>query len=108
MIYEYRVYHLVPGGMAKEHERLSKIAFPLFEKHGMRVVGCWTNLIGGSSNEIIYMLGYADLAAREKSWSAFQVDPDWQKEITAAASSAPYVDRIDNVMLRPTAYSPMQ
>ncbi len=108
MIYEHRTYHLVPGGMAKEHERLAKVAFPLFQKHGMTVVGCWTNLIGGSSNEIIYILGYPDLAAREKSWAAFQADPDWQKEIQAASANAPYVDRIDNVILRPTAYSPMK
>ncbi len=108
MIYEYRVYHLLPGGMAKEHERLSKAAFPLFEKHGMKVVGCWTNLIGGASNQIIYMLGYEDLGHREKSWAAFQTDPDWQKEMAASAGVPPFVDHIENVMLRPTPYSPMK
>lgn len=108
MIYEYRVYTIQPGEMAKQHERFAKGSFPLFEKHGMKIVGCWTNLIGGPSNQIIYMLGYEDLAHREKSWASFQADPDWQKITAANASVPPLVAHIENVMLRPTPYSPLK
>ena len=108
MIYEYRKYHMLPGGMQKENERLAKVVFPLFQTHGMTVVGCWTNLIGGASNELIYMLGYKDLADRERAWASFQDDPDWKKEIASMAGQPPPVSHIDNVILRPTAYSPMK
>ena len=108
MIYEYRVYHILPGQMAREGERLAKVAFPLFQKHGMKVIGAWNPVIGGSSNQLIYMLGYEDLAQRERAWAAFQADPEWQKELSASAGGPPITSHIDNVILRPTAYSPMK
>ena len=38
----------------------------LFEKHGMVNVGYWTNAIGGRSDELVYILGFQDLAQRDR------------------------------------------
>ena len=40
----------------------------LFEKHGMKVVGVWTSLVGGESDVLYYMVGYKDLADRDRCW----------------------------------------
>ena len=42
-----------------------------FKKHGIRVVSFWTNELGGSSEQLIYMLAYESLADSEKKWSGF-------------------------------------
>ena len=80
MIYEQRVYEALPGKMQALQRRFADHTIRLFEKHGMTVVGFWTNYIGGQSNQLIYMLGYQDLADRERAWAAFSADPEWQEE----------------------------
>jgi hypothetical protein len=39
MIYEWRIYEVMPGKMNLLHDRFQKITLKLFEKHGIKVVG---------------------------------------------------------------------
>ena len=43
MIYELRTYQVVPGKMQNLNDRFANITVPLFEKHGMKVIGFWGN-----------------------------------------------------------------
>ncbi|PON14264.1 hypothetical protein C2W62_29985 [Candidatus Entotheonella serta] len=52
------------------------------------------------------MLGYPDLGAREKSWAAFQVDPDWQTARAASEVNGPLVQVSSHSIMRLTPYSP--
>ena len=78
MIFEWRVYEAYPGRMDALNERFAKITLKYFEKHGIKVVGFWTAVIG-TSNVLYYMLAFEDLAHREKAWASFQADPGWAK-----------------------------
>jgi len=108
VIYEQRVYEALPGKMAALQDRFANHTIRLFEKHGMKVVGFWTNYIGGVSNQLIYMLGYENLAERERTWAAFSADPEWQQARAESERDGPLVARTSNVILRPTRFSPMQ
>ncbi len=108
MIYELRIYEAMPGRLPALNERFANITLKYFQKHGIKVVGFWTQVIG-TSNELVYMLGFDNLAHREKAWGSFQADPGWQRERAATeAEGGPLVARIRNSILQPTAYSPMQ
>ena len=52
------------------------------------------------------MLGYPSLGEREKSWAAFQTDPNWQQARAESEKKGPLVAKTYNRILRPTAYSP--
>ena len=58
MIYEWRVYEIIPGKKKLLNERFAKHTIGLFEKHGMTVVGFWENVIGGRTNTLYYMLAF--------------------------------------------------
>ena len=45
MIYELRTYQVVPGKMKNLNDRFANITLPLFEKHGMKVIGFWETTI---------------------------------------------------------------
>jgi hypothetical protein len=60
----------------------------------------------GISNRLIYMLGYPTLGDREKSFSAFGADPEWQKARVESEKDGALVERVNATILRPTAYSP--
>ena len=79
MIYELRIDTVHPGRMGALQARFRDHTCALFERHGMTNVGYWVNTIGGRSDELWYILGYDDLAARRSAWAAFRADPEWQR-----------------------------
>ena len=107
MIYEWRVYEVVPGKTAALHDRFQKYTLSLFAKHGIKVVGFWVAEVG-TSNILYYMLTYEDMAHREKAWNAFVSDPERAKYIQETEKAGPLVQRITNILLKPTSYSPMK
>jgi hypothetical protein len=81
MIYELRTYQVVPGKMKELNERFGNITIPLFEKHGMKVIGFWETAIGeATTTELIYMLAFENLAHYERAWNAFIAGPACQKQ----------------------------
>jgi hypothetical protein len=107
MIYELRVYTAMPGKMPALQARFRDHTTKLFEKHGIKNVGYWTNMIGGKSDELVYMLAYEDLGARQKSWASFGADPDWQAARNASEVDGPLVHHVVNSILNPTNCSPL-
>ena len=108
MVYELRTYRVILGRMPALHRRFAEITVRFFEKHGIEVVGFWTNEVPASGHELVYLLRYESLASRETRWAAFQNDPDWQKARAESERDGPIVARVRNAILRPTSYSPMQ
>jgi hypothetical protein len=104
-VQEWRIYEAMPGRLPDLHARFANHTLRLFEKHGMENIGYWTEVFG-TSNRLVYMLGYPNLGAREKSWAAFQRDPDWQQARAESEKNGPLVAKTYNRILRPTAYSP--
>ncbi|MBM4409935.1 MAG: NIPSNAP family protein [Chloroflexi bacterium] len=108
MIYELRIYTANPGKMGALQARFRDHTVRLFEKHGIKNVGYWTNSIGGRSDELWYMLGFESLAQRQAAWAAFQADPDWQKARADSEKDGALVHHIENRIMNPTDFSPLK
>jgi hypothetical protein len=108
MLYELRVYEVTPGKMLPLNARFENHVVKFFEKHGIKVIGFWTTLVGESSNEISYILAFENMADREKRWSAFASDPEWLAVRRETEKDGPLVARIRNQFLAPTSYSPLK
>lgn len=108
MIYELRTYTVMPGRMADLNRRFAEITNGYFAKHGIKIVGFWTNELGGSSDQLIYMLAYDSLADRELKWGAFAADKERLAAFAETEKNGPLVARLTAQILRPTAYSPMR
>jgi hypothetical protein len=107
VIYELRTYDTLPGKLSALNDRFANHTVGFFKRHGIHVVGFWTEDIG-TSNRLVYMLGFDSLADREKKWAAFQADPDWNKARSESEQAGPINAVVHNAILRPTSYSPMQ
>ena len=108
MIYELRSYFAHPGKMGALQKRFRDHTCALFEKHGITNVGYWTNAIGGRSDELVYILGFQDMAHRDAAWAAFAADPDWQSARAESEKEGPLVEHIENRILRATDFSPLK
>ena len=80
--------------------------FDVFEKAGFWQIFYGDTLIGSRLPNLTYMLGFEDLADRNKKWEAFRSAPEWKK-LSAMPRYAfeDIVSNITNVILRPTSYS---
>lgn len=105
MIHELRIYHCMPGRLPDVNQRFQSITLPLWEKHGIRPVGFWTTAVGPSNNDLYYLLAWDDMAERERRWNAFATDAEWIAARARTEENGPLVERIENMLLAPTAYS---
>jgi hypothetical protein len=78
----------------------------IFQRLGMRPVFFGETIVGPKQPNLMYMLSYNVLAARENLWRAFGSDPEW-KRISAPTEmrDAEIVSNITNVILQPLPFS---
>jgi hypothetical protein len=107
MLYELRIYTAHTGKMGALIARFRDHTSALFERHGIKNVGYWTNSVGGRSDELWYMLAFENMGQRERAWAEFAADPDWQKARAESEKDGPLVHHIENRFLAPTDFSPL-
>ena len=108
MIYELRMYEVVPGRMPAMHARFQNHTLGFFAKHGIKVIGFWEAVVG-QSNVLNYLLAFDSLAHREELWKKFGGDPEWVKmRSNPELADALIVSNISNSLLRPLPFSPIR
>jgi hypothetical protein len=107
LLYEYRRYSIVPGKRAALSQRFENVTVPIWEHHGIKLVGFWEPVVG-LSNELHYLLAWHDMAEREVRWNAFQADPEWTSKRDQSEASGPLATNIYNELWTPTSYSPLK
>ena len=108
MLYELRTDYAMPGRLPDISRRFADITMGYFKQYDIQVVGFWTNELGGSSEQLIYMLGWESLADREKKWSAFAADKERLAKFAETEKNGPLISRLTAQILKPTSYSPMK
>ena len=103
MIYELRVYHILPGAMPEYTKCFGEMVMPVFKKLGFNVVGVWTPSIG-ESDEFTYMLAFDNLADRDAKFKALGADPD----MVPYRQQPVRIARITNKIFSPQPYSPLK
>ncbi len=109
-VFEMRTYHALEGRGPALHKRFREHTCELFKKHGMELIGFWTPIDEkeGKADKLVYILAYPSKAAADKSWKAFQADPEWVKARDASEADGKIVKKVDSVYLNPTDYSPVK
>ncbi len=109
-IFELRCYESNNSStLARKIKMFESGEIAIFRRLGMRPVFFAETLVGPRMPNLVYMLSYDDLAAREKLWRAFGADPEWQKlRATPGLSDAEIVSNISNTILQPLAFSPIR
>jgi len=107
MLYELRVYEIIPLRMKDINDRLAKHTMRIWERLGIRPVGFGENAIG-PSNTLNYILAWESLKERQEKWDAFMSDPERLKVMEETHKNGPLVLKSTNTIMQPTSYSPMQ
>jgi len=90
------------------HDRFAGGEINVFHKVGIHPILYGSTMIGANMPNLVYLIPFETLAAREKAWNAFGTDPDWIKlnrEFVAKWGSVPTT--IDMAIYRGAGYSPV-
>lgn len=108
-IFELRQYHSPSWAqLTALHQRFAGPEIKVFHKCGIFPILYTSTLFGDNLPNLTYLIPFDSLAAREKAWDAFGVDPDWIKardESIAKFGQLTPVNRIS--IYRAAAYSPV-
>ncbi|HZT39444.1 MAG TPA: NIPSNAP family protein [Bryobacteraceae bacterium] len=108
-VYELRVYHTYPGKLDDLLARFRNHTMAIFERHGMKNVGYWTPLDEPEkSKTLYYIISHESRDQAKSNWNAFRNDPEWKKVQTASEANGKLVEKVDDVYLSPTDFSPLK
>lgn len=92
--------------LRRKIDMFDKGEIAIFRRVGMQTVFFGEMIVGTRLPNLVYMVGYDDLAAREKAWRAFGGDPEWAKmRSTPGWADAEIVSNITNFIVSPLAFS---
>jgi hypothetical protein len=102
VIYEIRLYSMVPGRLDVAYDRFANHLPRLFQRHGIFNVGRWTAVSGRNVPGFVYLLAYKDFAAREEQWQGFYRDQNWWDIRAQTQGDEEAIERFDLYFLRPS------
>ena len=108
MIYELRTYDAHPGKLDDLSRRFADHTLTLFDRHGIKSVGYWTDAKDAASNRLTYLLAFESEEQYKAAWASFIADPDWKAVREETEADGPLVETISSTLLRPTDYSPLR
>jgi len=106
-IFELRMYESNNGStLARKIKMFNDAEIKIFKRLGMQPVFFGETIVGARMPNLVYMLSFENLAARDKLWQAFGADPEWQKLRSLPGNAdAEIVSNIGNAILRPLPFS---
>lgn len=108
-LYELRTYTTLEGRLPALEKRFKDHTCKLFEKHGMKNGMYWIPTDPKlKDNTLIYVVSHDSQEAADKSWKAFQADPDWHKVRDASEADGKIVAKVDRVFMTLADWSPVK
>ena len=90
----------------KQVERFNGGEIASFRRPGLPPVFFANTLVGAKRPNLTCLLGFDDLAARDKAWGTCGPDPEWKKlSPPPGHTNAEILTNLTNVFLKPPAYS---
>ena len=107
VVYELRIYHVVPGKLENLVARFRDHTMKLFANHGIKSVAYWTALDEPvKSSTFFYILEHPSREAATANWKAFQDDPEWKSVKAKSEENGKLAKKIDSTFLTLTGFSP--
>lgn len=108
MIHELRIYYCLPGRLQDLSRRFETRTLSIWKRLGIRPVGFWTVRVGPNNQSLYYMLEWENWEEREHLWHTLNNDAEWLAVKAETERDGPIISHVENILLHPTAYSPMK
>lgn len=99
MLYELRIYDVVPGRMQAILDRFQYDTIKLFAKHGMKVTNFWVDA-DETKNRLYYIFEHPDAASRERNYQSLMEDPELLEVIKRTEPNGNLHEKIEVIFLK--------
>ena len=106
MIVDLRIYTCKPNKMDAFVKLYEEKAWPLQQKYLGECMG-WYTTVEGALNTVVHMWRYENQGDREARRNAMAADPAWG-EYLAEAARLELLVKMENRIVKPTSFSPVQ
>ncbi|WP_301169715.1 NIPSNAP family protein [Brevibacillus nitrificans] len=103
MLYELRIYDVVPGRMQALLDRFQNDAISIFERHGMKVTNFWVDA-DEAKNRLYYVLEHPNLEIRNQNYDRFRNDPEWMEIRRVTEMEGPLVAKQESIFLKNASF----
>jgi len=107
VLYELRRYEVMPGKTPALLDRFENFTVGKWKEYGFNLVGFWTPEFGGPSNLLVYMWGWESVEERQKKMPVWRNSPERIQKFAETEKNGPLVRRVNNSLLQPTDFSPI-
>jgi hypothetical protein len=106
-LFELRTYeNLTDQDHKRKIEMINAGYYDIFQKAGFWQIFYGDTLVGARMPDLTYMLGFSDMAERDKNWAAFFASPAWKSLSTLPRYTfEDIVSKVSNIVLSPADYS---
>lgn len=103
MLYELRIYQVVPGRMQAILNRFRDDTIRIFAKHEMKVTNFWVDA-DETRDRLYYVLEHRDAASRERNFQAFLEDQEWLELKERTEPNGPLHENIEIVYMNEASF----
>ncbi|MCY9668576.1 NIPSNAP family protein [Paenibacillus alginolyticus] len=102
MIYELRIYTILPGRIDAIRERFSAHTLGIFARLGMQVCDFWEDL--EAEPKLYYTMKYESMEERTRQWEIFSQDKEWNEVKQRSELDGKIVERIEQIFMKRAEY----
>jgi hypothetical protein len=103
MLYELRIYQVVPGRMQAILDRFRDGTINIFAKHDMKVTNFWLDA-DDMKDRLYYVLEHPDAASRERNFQAFLEDQEWLDLKARTEQNGPLHENIEIIFMKEASF----
>src|SRR5580658_1879918 len=108
-VFELRTYTCYDGKLDAVKADFRDHHLETFKRHGIESIGYWVPQDPAlAANTLIFLLAHPSRAAAEKNWAEFTKDPEFIKLAAESVKDGPIVEKVEDMYLDPTDFSPMK
>lgn len=102
MLYELRIYFILPGRIEAIRKRFSEHTFGIFDRLGMQVCDFWEDL--EAQPKLYYTMSYDSMEERNRQWEAFTQDEEWIEVKRQSEQDGKIVERVEQIFMKRADY----
>lgn len=102
MIYELRIYHVLPGKMQAVCDRFRDKAFPLWPKYGIKATEFWVD--AEEKDILYYVCEFDSVTAMKENWAAFLSSAEWKAISAETEKDGPLINRVETYIMKNASF----
>jgi hypothetical protein len=102
MVYELRIYTILPGRIDAIRKRFSDHTLGIFARLGMQVCDFWEDL--EEQPKLYYTMKYESMEERTRQWETFSQDKEWNEVKQKSEQDGKIVDSVEKIFMKRADY----